>query len=43
MHLVQKAGGEVVEAACVIELPELKGRDKLEGLPLFVLVQKEGL
>lgn len=38
----EKVGGEVVEAACVIELPALKGREKLEGLPLFVLIEKEG-
>lgn len=37
-----KVGAEVVEAACVIELPALKGREKLEGLPLFVLIEKEG-
>ena len=43
MELVKLAGGEVVEAACVIELPELKGREKLGGLPLHVLVEKEGL
>jgi adenine phosphoribosyltransferase len=42
-ELVRKAGGEVLEAACVIELPELKGREKLSGIPLFVLLQKEGL
>ncbi len=39
----EKAGGEVVEAACVIELPFLKGRDKIPDTPLFVLVEKEGL
>uniref|UniRef100_A0A7S0V746 adenine phosphoribosyltransferase n=1 Tax=Polytomella parva TaxID=51329 RepID=A0A7S0V746_9CHLO len=43
MNLVKKAGGEILEAACVIELPFLKGREKLSGLPLFVLVEKEGL
>ena len=42
-ELVGKAGGEVIEAACVIELPELKGREKIKGLPLYVLVEKEGL
>lgn len=33
-----------METACVIELPELKGRDKLKAVnaPLFVLVEKEG-
>lgn len=43
VELVNKAGGEVVEAACVIELPELKGRENLAGLDLYVLVEKEGL
>ena len=45
IQLVQKAGGEVAEAACVIELPELKGREKLgpHNVDLFVLVEKEGL
>jgi adenine phosphoribosyltransferase len=37
-----KVGADVVEAACVIELPALKGREKLEGLPLFVLIEMEG-
>jgi adenine phosphoribosyltransferase len=40
MELMKKAGGEVLECACVIELPELKGRDRLVGVPLFVLVEK---
>ncbi len=45
MHVppcTEKVGGEVVETACVIELPELKGRDKLGNVPLFVLVEEEG-
>lgn len=40
--IAEKVGADVVEAACVIELPALKGREKLEGLPLFVLIEKEG-
>lgn len=40
--LADKVGGVVVEAACVIELPFLQGRDKLKGTNLFVLVEKEG-
>lgn len=32
-----------VECAVVIELPDLHGRQKMEGTPLFVLVEKEGL
>jgi adenine phosphoribosyltransferase len=41
--IAEKVGADVVEAACVIELPDLKGREKLEGLPLYVLIEKEGL
>ncbi|KAG0462183.1 hypothetical protein HPP92_020659 [Vanilla planifolia] len=39
INLLEIAGAEVVECACVIELPELKGRQKLEGKPLYVLVE----
>lgn len=42
-ELVRKVGAIPVEAACVIELPELEGRSKLDGLPLFVLVEKAGI
>ena len=41
IELVKKAGGEVVEAAAVIDLG-LGGRQKLpEGLPLYVIVEME--
>lgn len=43
MMLAEKAGGNVLEAACVIELPFLEGRKKIPDTPLFVLVEKEGL
>jgi hypothetical protein len=33
-----KVGGVVVEAACVIELPALHGRQKLGDLPLYTLI-----
>jgi adenine phosphoribosyltransferase len=39
----EKVKAEVVECACVVELPDLKGREKLSGHDLFVLVEKEGL
>ncbi|KAM0847306.1 hypothetical protein ACQ4PT_055085 [Festuca glaucescens] len=39
--LIERVGAEVVECACVIELPELKGRDKLGNRPVFDLVQAE--
>jgi len=42
IRLMGRVNAKVVEAACVIELPELKGREKLGGLPLFILIEKEG-
>lgn len=41
INLVKKAGGEVVETACIIELPLLGGRAKLGDNPLHVLVTKD--
>jgi adenine phosphoribosyltransferase len=38
IRLLERVGVDVVECACVIELPELKGRNKLGDKPLFVLV-----
>ncbi|KAL0926848.1 hypothetical protein M5K25_003100 [Dendrobium thyrsiflorum] len=38
VKLLERVGAEVVECACVIELPELKGREKLGDIPLFVLL-----
>jgi adenine phosphoribosyltransferase len=37
--LVRQLGGEIVELAFLIELTALKGRDRLEGLPVFSLIQ----
>jgi adenine phosphoribosyltransferase len=37
--LVQQQGGEIIELAFVIELTELKGRERLKGLPVFSLLQ----
>ncbi|KAJ0048672.1 adenine phosphoribosyltransferase 4-like isoform X1 [Pistacia vera] len=39
MNLLERVGAEVVECACVIELPDLKGRERLNGKPLYVLVE----
>ncbi|KAA8521328.1 hypothetical protein F0562_012001 [Nyssa sinensis] len=39
MNLLERAGAEVAECACVIELPDLKGRARLNGKPLYVLVE----
>jgi len=42
--LVTKLGGEIVECAFIVELPELNGREKLEklGYKVFSLVDFEG-
>ena len=44
INLIEKLGGEVVECAVIIELPDLQGREKVEklGYKLFSLVQFEG-
>lgn len=41
IRLLERVGVEVVECACVIELPELKGRDRLGERALFVLVSSD--
>lgn len=40
-NLIEKVGGKLVECAFVIELPELKGREKLNR-PIFSIVKFEG-
>ncbi|XP_038886497.1 adenine phosphoribosyltransferase 3-like [Benincasa hispida] len=42
IRLLERVGVEVVECACVIELDGLKGRERLGGKPLFVLVNAVG-
>ena len=41
-NLVEKLGGKVVECAFIVELPELKGRQKIAQWPIFKLVEFEG-
>ncbi|KAF8025048.1 hypothetical protein BT93_F2029 [Corymbia citriodora subsp. variegata] len=41
IKLLERVGAEVVECACAIELPELKGRDRLGDKPLFVLISSD--
>lgn len=41
IRLLERVGVHVVECACVIELPELKGRERLGEKPLFVLVSSD--
>jgi len=40
--LVEKLGGEILECAFVIELPDLKGREKMGDRNLFAIVEFEG-
>lgn len=40
--LVEKLGGEILECAFVIELPDLKGREKLENRNCFAIIEFEG-
>ncbi|MEK6892904.1 MAG: S-methyl-5'-thioadenosine phosphorylase [Nanoarchaeota archaeon] len=40
-HLIEQLGGQVVECAFIVELPELKGREKLIW-PIFKVVDFEG-
>jgi len=39
INLVRRLGGEVVEIACVIELPPLNARERLNGVPIHCLVE----
>ena len=40
--LVETLGGDIVELAFVIELPDLKGREKIKDYKIFVLTEFEG-
>lgn len=42
VKLIEKLGGNIVECCFVVELPELKGRDKIQGYNVFNLVDFEG-
>ncbi|MBI4010483.1 MAG: purine phosphoribosyltransferase family protein, partial [Candidatus Aenigmarchaeota archaeon] len=44
INLIKKLGGDVVECAVIIELPDLHGREKIEGKghKLFSMVEFEG-
>lgn len=40
--LIEKLGGEIVECAFIIDLPELNGKEKLKNYPVFNLIAFEG-
>ena len=39
VRLVEQLGADIVEITCVVELPPLKGREKLAGYPVHTLVE----
>ncbi|KAL3528881.1 hypothetical protein ACH5RR_008203 [Cinchona calisaya] len=39
IRLLERVGAEVVECGCVIGVPEFKGRRRLNGKPLYILVE----
>ena len=41
-NLVKKLGGDIIEFSFVIELPELKGREKIQGEDIYSIVAFEG-
>lgn len=42
VNLIEKIGGNVVECAFIVDLPDLKGKEKLKGKKVFTLVEFEG-
>ncbi len=42
VKLVRQLGGDIVECAFVVELPDLKGREKIKDLKVFTLCEFEG-
>lgn len=40
--MIEELGGEIIECAFVIELPELKGREKLRDYSVFSILQFDG-
>jgi adenine phosphoribosyltransferase len=41
-NLVEKLGGEIFECSFVVELPDLKGREKLGNRKVFSIIEFEG-
>ena len=42
VKLVEKLGADLIECAFVVELPDLKGRDKIPGRKVFAMTEFEG-
>ncbi len=42
VQLVKKLGADIIECAFLIELPDLRGREKIEGCEVFAIMEFEG-
>jgi adenine phosphoribosyltransferase len=42
VKLVETLGGDIVELAFIVELPDLNGREKIKGYSIFTLTEFEG-
>lgn len=42
VNLVRKLGAEVLECAFIVELPDLKGREKISGCEVYAMMEFEG-
>jgi len=42
VNLVNKLGGDILECGVVVELPDLKGREKIKGQQVFSMCKFEG-
>jgi len=42
VKLLEKLGAEIIECAFIVELPDLKGRDLIQGCKVFAITQFEG-
>ena len=42
VKLVRKLGGEIVECAFIVELPDLKGRERIKDCKIFAISDFEG-
>lgn len=43
VQLVKKLGGNIIECAFLVELPDLNGREKIVGCDIFAVMEFEGL
>ncbi len=42
VSLVRKLGARILECAFIVELPDLKGREKIKDCPVFAITEFEG-